>query len=474
MRGESPDAATDFRAGNLWLSEGFVKRAQFVITYCAAAFLLSPAVAGDAVGWRSDGTGRYPSANPPTKWAGDKNLVWKTKLPGRSHCGPVVVGKRIFVSSEPDVLVCLNAKDGTILWQKQVTNTDVFGPDKAARIADDARKARELERELRTVRRELRQLKKDGAGAEKTGPLEKKQQTLRDRIAELTKFAGSRRGANGNATATPVSDGDVVVVVFGNGIVAAYSVGGKGRWFKYVEAPRIGFGHSTSPVIADGKVIVHYNDLVALDLKDGREVWRAKAAARHGSPVVAKIGGAAVVVTAGGAAVKAADGTVLADRLFRLGHCSPVIHNDAVYAMGNGRIVAVALPKAAETGAEWKVRWEGAGMRQRRFASPVLHDGLIYGVTESGILDVMDEKTGKLVYRKRLDFGRRGRVYPSPAIAGRFVFLGSDNGTTLVLKTGRRYEEVARNELEPFSGAPVFIGSRMYVRGRTHMYCIGK
>jgi len=452
-----------------------VKRVQFVIAFCAAALVVgSWATAGDAVGWRSDGTGRYPTANPPTKWSGDKNVVWKTKLPGRSHSGPVVVGERIFVSSEPDVLVCLNAKDGMILWQKQVTNTDVFGAERAARIAADVRKARELQRELRMVRRELRPLKKDGAGADKTGPLEKKQQTLRDRIAELTKFAGSQRGANGNTTATPVSDGDVVVVIFGSGIVAAFSIEGKGRWFKYVEAARIGFGHSTSPVIADGKVIVHYSDLVALDLKDGREVWRAKTAARHGSPVVAKIGGAAVVVTAGGAAVKAADGTILTDRMFRLGHCSPVIHNDAVYAMGNGKVVAVALPKTAETSAEWKVRWEGAGMRQRRFASPVVHDGLIYGVTETGILDVMDENTGKLVYRKRLDFGRRGRVYPSPTIAGGFVFLGSDNGTTLVLKPGRKYEEVARNELEPFSGAPVFIGTRMYVRGRTNMYCIGR
>lgn len=452
-----------------------MKRVDSVITFCAAVLALGTAAfAGDAVGWRMDGTGRFPSANPPTKWSKDENVVWKTKLPGRSHGGPVVVGDRIFTSSEPDELVCLSAKDGRILWHIRVGYAQVFGPEKAEKIAADARKAKELERELRTVRRELRNLKKDGAGAEKTGPLEKKQKTIRERIAELTKYAGNQRGANGNTTPTPVSDGNVVVVVFGNGIVAAFSVDGKSRWAKYVEAAKIGFGHSTSPVIAEGKVMVHYNDLVALDLKDGREVWRAKAPARHGSPVTAKVGDAAVVVTAGGTAVKVADGTVLTNRLFRLGHCSPVVHNDAVYAMGNGKVVAVALPKSADTSAEWKVRWEGSGMRQRRFASPVVHDGLLYGVTEKGILDVIDEKTGKLVYRKRLDFGRRGRVYPSPTIAGNFVFLSSDNGSTLVLKPGGKYEEVARNQLEPFSGAPVFIGSRMYVRGRTHMYCVGK
>jgi outer membrane protein assembly factor BamB len=445
-----------------------------VVTFCAAALAMGVAVAGETVGWRSDGTGRYPSANPPTKWAKDQNVVWKSKLPGRSHCGPVVVGERIFVSSEPDLLVCLNAQDGRILWQKQVGYVEVFGPEKAEKIAADGRKAKEQQRELRMVRRELKKLKTDGAEAAKTEPLEKKQKAIRARIAELTKFAGNQRGANGNTTATPVSDGKVVVIVFGNGIVAAFSVDGKSRWAKYIEPSQVGFGHSTSPVIAEGKVLVHFTDLVALDLKDGRELWRAKTPARHGSPVTVKVGDAAVVVTAGGTAVKVADGTVLTDRLFRLGHCSPVVHDDALYAMGNGKVVAVALPKSAETGAEWKVRWEGAGMRQRRFASPVVHDGLLYGVTESGILDVMDQKTGKLVYRKRLEFGRRGRVYPSPTIAGNFVFLSNDGGSTLVLKPGRKYEEVARNDLEPFSGAPVFLGSRMYVRGRTHMYCVGR
>ena len=35
------------------------------------SFSLSTAVAtaSEAVGWRTDGTGRYPNANPPTKWS---------------------------------------------------------------------------------------------------------------------------------------------------------------------------------------------------------------------------------------------------------------------------------------------------------------------------------------------------------------------------------------------------------------------
>ena len=47
---------------------------------------------GDIVGWRTDSTGKYPSANPPTVWAKDKGIVWKTPLPSWSHATPVLAG----------------------------------------------------------------------------------------------------------------------------------------------------------------------------------------------------------------------------------------------------------------------------------------------------------------------------------------------------------------------------------------------
>jgi len=433
-----------------------------------------PALADAPVGWRTDGTGRYPQANPPTEWSAENNVVWKTALPGRSHSGPVVLGERVFVAAEPDVLLCLNAESGKIEWQKQVTMVDVFGAEKAAKIEADLKLAKELDRKSRELRREIGKLKKSAAPKEKVEALQNKSRELREKVSELRKYSGNRRGSNGNTTATPACDGKHVFAVFGNGVVAAFSPDGKGLWFKHVDAANIGFGHSASPVLVDGKLVVHYTDMVALDVNDGKELWRAKVPARHGSPIVAAAGKERIIVSPSGAVVNAADGTVLAEKLFRLGHCSPIIHENSIYAMSQGKVVAIELPKSPETNAEWKVRWEGAGMRQRRFASPVVHDGLLYGVTEKGILDVIDLATGKPVYRKRLDFGRRGRVYPSPTSAGKYVYLSADNGTTIVLQPGRQYQEVARNTLEPFSGAPVFVGSRMYVRGRKHMYCVGK
>ena len=50
------------------------------------------------VGWRGDGTGRYPGATPPVTWsrtdAEKKNIVWETKLPCYSWATPILVGEK--------------------------------------------------------------------------------------------------------------------------------------------------------------------------------------------------------------------------------------------------------------------------------------------------------------------------------------------------------------------------------------------
>lgn len=439
--------------------------------------LLGPDVtsarAANPVGWRSDGTGRFPTAQPPSEWSEDKNVLWKTELPDRSHSGPVVVSERIFVTAEPDYLLCLNASDGKILWKRRATLVDVFGADRAAEIEANEKRADELEKSRRVLRRKIRELRKsDLPPKDQIEALQKQERELREKINELTKFAPSRRGA-GNTTATPVCDGTFVYAVFGNGVVVSYSVTGEKHWFRHVEPSQLNFGHSASPVIAGGKVIVHFHHLVALDVGSGKEVWRAEIPARHGSAVVASVGGQQVVITPGGAVVRASDGEVLAEKLFQAGHASPIVQDGVVYAMGQGKVFAIDMPKTATRTAQWTVRWEGRGFRQRTFASPLYVNGRLYNVTEKGILDVVDASNGRLVLRKRLEFGG-GRVYPSPTLAGSLLYISNDRGTTLVLDPDNACREVVRNELENFSGAPVFVGNRMFVRGRKHMYCIGR
>src|SRR5262249_59936876 len=79
----------------------------------ACGLLLSTATAAP-IGWRTDGTGTYPGAVPPTDW-GQENVLWKTRLPGRSFGSPVLTGDRIFVVSDPPELLCVNGADPNLL-----------------------------------------------------------------------------------------------------------------------------------------------------------------------------------------------------------------------------------------------------------------------------------------------------------------------------------------------------------------------
>lgn len=72
----------------------------------AAALLLVYGVSGAGVradgwrGWRGlEAQGRSRSDNGPTAWSPDKNVVWKTPIPGRGHSSPVVARDSVFVTT---------------------------------------------------------------------------------------------------------------------------------------------------------------------------------------------------------------------------------------------------------------------------------------------------------------------------------------------------------------------------------------
>src|SRR5262245_28940935 len=92
-------------------------------------FALAGFAAAEPVGWRNDGTGRFPSATPPTEWSGQKNVAWKVALPGQSYAAPIVVGEHLFVASDPGDLLCVRRSDGKLLWRKSIT--DIKAPPAA-------------------------------------------------------------------------------------------------------------------------------------------------------------------------------------------------------------------------------------------------------------------------------------------------------------------------------------------------------
>lgn len=117
---------------------------------------ISPAFAQAAAGWRTDGAGKYPSATPVTEWSPTKNVVWKTKMPSWSNASPVLAGGRIFVCSEPFTLLCIDAKDGEILWQKTNSYLDALAPEAAAKERGRVEKRRKIAVKAKAIQKEQR------------------------------------------------------------------------------------------------------------------------------------------------------------------------------------------------------------------------------------------------------------------------------------------------------------------------------
>ena len=438
---------------------------------CVTAFVISMSLVlpVQAAGWRHDGTGRFPNTNPPVSWSKDNNVTWKVELPGRSLASPVVVGQRVYVTSDPAEVICLSIGDGQTVWQKSHEYADVFGDTKGRMIEANLELAQKVRKQKDELNRKRGEAKKAGEIG-KQEQLQKQIELLEQRYRELTVFPPKPGGDTGNSTSTPVSDGQNIFAVFATGIVSSHSLDGKRNWVTFIDGAR--GDHSASPLLVDGKLIVHLRDLVALHPKDGKVVWRVKSEERHGSPVAARVGNDSALVTAAGDVIRTSDGEIVAKRQFRLGHNSPIVEGGVVYLLEDGASKALQLPRDLGSETKLDVRWETSSSRANQLASPVYHEGLLYGVSERGILAVTDAKSGERIYRKRLDFDG-GRVDASLCLAGGLLYVSNTRGTTLVLRPGHTFQQVAKNDLEGFSSSLAFAGDRLYIRTSRHLFCVG-
>lgn len=369
-------------------------------------------------GFRGDGSGRYPEAHPPVEWSDTKNILWSTKIGPNKFSSPIVVDGRIFLVTEPALLVCVDAADGRILWQRSNGFADL------------------------------------GGNIQGKPP----------------------RGDTGNTTPTPVTDGTFVYSLFGTGIVACYDLKGERRWIRYYgPAPAPEYGRAASPALVGGRLLLTLSSLIALDPASGEQVWNNKnVPEQYGSPIAVTIADVDVAVMPSGQIVRVSDGTILAGDLGGLRFASPVVQDGVVYLIQAGSSAQQVL--AASTN-QWQAKqsWEQE-LEGTFYASAVCDKGLIYAVSNEGIFYILDSKDGKILASQELKLRTAGgNMYPSLALAGDHLFVLNDQGDAAVLKPGREYRELRRNHLTSGHGsAPTFDGRCIYVRGGEFLYCIAE
>jgi outer membrane protein assembly factor BamB len=101
----------------------------------------------------------------------------------------------------------------------------------------------------------------------------------------------------------------------------------------------------------------------------------------------------------------------------------------------------------------------------------VVAEGLIYVMADNGFLSAVDPKNGELLFSERTG----GSCSSSPLFAdGKLVFC-NERGESYVVQPGRTYQELARNSLpEGIMAGPVAAGSDLFLRTKTHLYCLRK
>jgi outer membrane protein assembly factor BamB len=454
-----------------------------------------------------------------------------TKVTGRSMSQPIVVGDRIFLGANISDLMCISKADGRVLWLRTSTPWDGL-PAAEKNSPAIKEKIEPLVAALLKLNEEAvaainAAVSPTGLPSDQAAQLDKKlkEKTEAERKIhkaftdiDRKKYPAYFENEVSSSNGTPCSDGARVYWVSGGGMkgpgayaIQCFDLDGKRIWTNHEVLGSEEHGNHQSPLLVDGKLVFGaLSTLMAFDPKTGALIWKnvkIGTGASGTSPVAAHIGGAAVIITAKNV-VRASDGVeICASNLNIWGEPTPVVEGDIVYNTSRFRgwedpasMCAIKLPSSTNEKGQVKAVWDPPGKDlatptrglSYTIASPLLHDGILYGVDMTGGIMAVDVAAQKSVYRRWLDgYNRYNRflygVAASPTLAGKHIYVVDDAGYTHLIQPGPQFKEVGRNVIEniyfssqsnnpcrqeAFYTAPYFEGKAMFLRGEEYLYRI--
>jgi outer membrane protein assembly factor BamB len=396
------------------------------------------AAAGDWPGWRGPtGDGRAPAdADPPLRWSRTENVRWKAPLPDEGNSSPVVWKDRVFVTQAQEKgarrgLFCFDRADGKLLWQREV------------------------------------------------------------------RYEGTEPTHNTNpyCSATPVTDGERVIVSHGPAGMVCYDFAGKELWRKDVGTMEHIWGNASSPILYHDLAILWCGPgerqvLLAVEKATGKTVWehhepggnagkdRANWVGSWTTPAVFAVNGRDELVLPVPHKVRAFDprtGRELwsCDGLGPLAYASPVCSADGIVVAVSGfhgPALAVRAGGSGDVTATHRL-WAHPRPLPQRVGSPVVVGGHAYLLNENGLAQCFDLTTGKDVWGKERVSGASWGSFV--AAAGR-LYVTAHSGETLVLAAGPEFKLLARNPLgERTLASPAVADGEVFIRTYKHLWCIG-
>lgn len=387
-----------------------------------------------------------------------KNIVWRCELPEYGRSTPVVWGDAIFLTTQQEnqlLLLKINKQNGQIVWTREV-----------------------------------------GRGKpQQSPPKGKKGEARRHQLFHTEQNMASPSCA---------TDGQLVVVHFGNGDLAVYDFSGRQLWKLNMQEKygpfTVWWGHANSPVLCGEYVVaIAIQDscgdlpgepsksyIVAFDRWTGKEKWRTfrmtEAKKEFGdsytTPLVRKLKDRTELVVLGGECLDAYD-LATGRRTWFLPNfdgnrnvTGPILVGDIVIATHGKRGPMVALKlKGSGKQSEEQILWtKKKGTPDSSW--PVVVDGLLFYVEDNGIAHCLNLTSGKELWKKRLP----GSPFRASVMTdGKNVYFTSTKGITTVVRAAGKFEKIAENRLDDrLYASPVVSDGRILLRGQKRLYSIGK
>lgn len=393
--------------------------------------LISSVCAEDWPQWRgprADGTSTATTL--PMEWGVEKNILWKSEIPGEGHSSPIIFGNRVFLTTATGDghdrnLVCLDAETGALLWNKLAVRSE------------------DLE---------------------------------------------SLHQQNNYASSTPATDGELVFTSFYANKrmhVVAFDYAGNIKWQADPLAYDGEHGYNHSPTLHGGLVIFDVTQLkepaiLAFEAKSGKLRWKIETeidSCSNVPPVVLDIGSRKQLITCGNNSTRAIEpmtGKVIWNIEGPTDYCVAglTLGDEILLATGGypkRQAIAIRVGEFSGEGSP-SIAWT-LTKASTYVPSPVFHAGHFFMINDNGITSCISAASGETVWQQRIP----GDYRASLILVADKIYATNDEGTTTIFEAvATGYKQLAENRLDDFFYAtPSLAHERIYMRAGGHLYCIG-
>ncbi|MFT5107919.1 MAG: outer membrane protein assembly factor BamB [Pseudoalteromonas tetraodonis] len=379
------------------------------------ALITSDGMAQDWPQWR--GLDRDGKANfkAPENWPQEFTLQWKVTV-GDGVATPALVGDRLYVFSREDgseVTRCLEATSGKEIWIDEFETRGASGP---------------------------------------------------------------ARGFPGPRSSPTVAEGKVVTLGARGMLSCLDANTGKKLWRKdeFEEYPM--FHPASSPLVTNGLCIAQLGgqrngSLVAYDLVSGEKKWQWQGGSpEYASPVLMNIGDSQLVIAKivnRIVAIGATDGKLMWEMPYKGGWITstPIVGRDTLFFTDPDRGTRAIKFETTADGIQAKDLWKNDKISVQ-YNTPVLKDGLLYGLSKQNEFFCLDARDGKTVWSAPTG---GGGDYGSIVDAGSVLLALTPHAKLIAFQPGdKKYVELARIRVADSEtyAYPVVSGNRIFIKDK--------